>query len=396
MLRTTRNILFFFFAAVFLVSAPLLVLYTAGYRISLNNYRVIETGAIAVSTNPHGASITVDTKVEPNKSPTVIQNVLPQTLPIRLTKNGYIPWEESIQVSGGQTTYVNATLYADAQPEMLATFPKHALTVQSPNARYLIVLTDTGGQTQVSLYDVIVKEQKNLTTLPGAAAGYAVAFSSDTNIFAVTQKGIPVVGFTYNGGNVNRDSLSTILTGSSGVMLTNNGNNVEVRSSKNGDTLLALLPEGTYDVLTADEDFVILRDAKKMITVVSLSGSDVVTLDVPGELWDWLPDAHMLTWSDGIEINVYDAQTKARTFLTRQSELIQNLMWHPEGGAVIFSTASGVTALDLEEHESRVSTLLLTPQGILTAAWIDKSGKNLYAVETVAGVPTLYRRKLLL
>ncbi|MFA5946134.1 MAG: PEGA domain-containing protein [Patescibacteria group bacterium] len=381
----------------FLISAPLLVLYTAGYRISLNNYRVLETGAIAVSTTPKGASITVNEKTASNKSPTVVQNVLPQTVPVRLTKNGYIPWQDSVKVSPGQTTYVTSILYADETAEAVSTFPGAVTAVKSFNGRYIGVIQDktsVDGGTEVSLYDVIVKEEKFLTALPKSASSYTLAFSPETSILVILQDGIPITGFTVNAEQVSTDTLRDALQSSAPVKIIDNGKNVEVRSSKGTNDLLALLPEGTYEVLTADDEYLVLRDSRKTITIVSLSGSNVVTLDVPAQLWAWLPDSHLLAWSDGIEVNTYDAVNRTRTFLTRQSDLIQSLMWHPTGGAVIFGTASRVTSLDLEGHESRVSTPLLISQGSITSAWIDKTGKTLYTLQTVNGVPTLYRRKL--
>ncbi|MFA6591345.1 MAG: PEGA domain-containing protein [Patescibacteria group bacterium] len=397
MRKTTRQLLFYFFAGAFLISAPLLVLYTAGYRISLNNYRVLETGAIAVSTTPKGASITVNEKTASNKSPTVVQNVLPQTVPVRLTKNGYIPWQDSVKVSPGQTTYVTSILYADETAEAVSTFPGAVTAVKSFNGRYIGVIQDktsVDGGTEVSLYDVIVKEEKFLTALPKSASSYTLAFSPETSILVILQDGIPITGFTVNAEQVSTDTLRDALQSSAPVKIIDNGKNVEVRSSKGTNDLLALLPEGTYEVLTADDEYLVLRDSRKTITIVSLSGSNVVTLDVPAQLWAWLPDSHLLAWSDGIEVNTYDAVNRTRTFLTRQSDLIQSLMWHPTGGAVIFGTASRVTSLDLEGHESRVSTPLLISQGSITSAWIDKTGKTLYTLQTVNGVPTLYRRKL--
>jgi len=394
MRKTTRQILFFFFAGAFLISAPLLVLYTAGYRISLNNYRVLETGALAISTTPKGAAITVNAKIATNKSPTVVQNVLPQTVAVRLTKNGYIPWQDSVKVFPGQTTYITSILYADETAEIIKTFPGAVTAVKSSNGRYLGILENANGHAVVKLYDVIVKEEIHLTDLPEPTNAYSLDFSPEASLLVVFQNHLPVTGFTVNAERVAPDTLRNAFQPSAPVKILDNGKNVEVRSSKGTNDLLALLPEGTYEVLIADDEYLVLRDSRKTITIVSLSGSDVITLDVPAELWAWLPDAHLLAWSDGIEVNAYDAVNRSRTFLTRQSDLIQSLVWHPSGGAIIFGTATRVTSLDLEEHESRVSTPLLISQGSITSAWLDKAGKTLYTLQTVNGVTTLYRRKL--
>ncbi|MFA5946945.1 MAG: PEGA domain-containing protein [Patescibacteria group bacterium] len=394
MRKTTRQILFFFFAGAFLVSAPLVVLYTAGYRLSLNNYRVLETGAIATSTSPRGATVLVDAKKESAKTPAVIQNILPHDTRVRFERAGYIPWEQTVPVSAGRTTYVSAVLFADTEPEKFMAFGTGSVFAHSTNGRYLLILNPDMDGTNVTLYDNLTRFAKTLSKLPHATTPYSAAYGESENLFVVSAGGTPVIGFTVNGERVDGNAIPRTGTNAP-VTLVDNGENVEVRPARsNTQTVLALLPKGAYSTVAFDDEFVVLKDERRVLTVVSLAGNNAISLDSPAVTLSWLPDFHLLAWSDGVEVNSYDATTGERTFFTRQSDLITSLAWHPSGSAVLVGTSTHITAIDKEAFNNRVSTLLLDSKSALLDMWLDKAGKNLYIIRNRDGFPTLERRRL--
>lgn len=394
MRKTTRQILFFFFAGAFLVSAPLVVFYTAGYRLSLNNYRVLETGALATSTTPRGATVLVDGKKESAKTPTVVQNILPHDTRVRFERVGYIPWEQTVPVSAGRTTYVSAIIYADAVSERLTSFGVGSVITRSPNGRYLLILDPKMSGVNVTLYDNLIRFSKQLGSLPNPETPYKAYYAEGENLFVITENAVPMVGYTINGERVERGAMDDAGMDSP-VVLLNNGKNIEVRPVRGSNqNVLALLPEGTYTVAAFDDEYVVLKDERRVLTVVALSGNNAVTLDSPAATLSWLPDLHLLAWSDGVEVNSYDATNGEKTFLTRQSELITSLAWHPSGSAVLVGTANHITAIDQHAYNNRVSTLLVDTKDTVLDLWLDRSGKNLYILKNVQGSPTLERRKL--
>jgi WD40 repeat protein len=394
MRKTTRQILFFFFAGAFLVSAPLVVLYTAGYRLSLNNYRVLETGAIATSTSPRGATVLVDAKKESAKTPAVIQNILPHDTRVRFERAGYIPWEQTVPVSAGRTTYVSAVLFANSEPEKFISFGTGSTFAHSTNGRYLLILDPDMDGTNITLYDNLTRFAKKLPKLSHASTPYSAGYEDSENLFVVSTGGTPVVGFTVNGERVDGNTVPQA-GANTPVVLVDNGKNVEIHLARGStQTVLALLPKNIYTTVAFDDEFVVLKDERRVLTVVSLSGNNAVSLDSPAVTLSWLPDFHLLAWSDGIEVNSYDATTGERTFLTRQSDLITSLTWHPSGSAVLVGTSSHITAIDKEAFNNRVSTLLLDSKDVILNMWLDKAGKNLYIIRNVDGSPTLERRKL--
>lgn len=394
MRKTTRQILFFFFAGAFLVSAPLVVLYTAGYRISLNNYRVLETGALATSTSPRGATVIVDGKKDSEKTPTVVQNILPHDTKIRFEKTGYLPWEQTVPVNAGRTSYVSAILYADASSEKMTTFGTDSVVAHSTNGRYLLALDPEPESVTVTLYDDLTRFGKNLGTLPANQQPYSVVYKENDGAFIILSGQEAIKGYSLSGEPLSAPALSQAQT-SSPVILVNNGKNIEVRPTRNGNqNILALLNPGNYTVVAADEEYVVLRDDRRLLTVVSLSGGHAVTLDVPAAVLTWQADLHLLAWSDGIEVNGYDTATGEKTFFARQSNLITTLAWHPSGTAVLVGTVNSVTAIDKEAFNNRVSTLLIDSKDALTDMWLDRTAKTLFILKDIDGLPTLERRKL--
>jgi len=394
MRRTTRQILFFFFAGAFLVSAPLVVLYTAGYRLSLNNYRVLETGAIATSTTPRGATVFADGKKESAKTPAVIQNVLPHDTKVKFEKAGYLPWEQTVPVNAGKTTYVSAIIYADATLEKLIAFEAGSTVARSTNGRYLLVLHPEIGGVGLTLYDDLTRFAKKLPALPASATPYNIVYDESENLFVISKDSLLVQGITVNGEQI--DGKAIPRPGDNiPVSLFDNGKNIEVRPAR-GDiqTVLAILPKGAYSVVAYDDEFVVLKDERNILTVVSLSGGNAVTLASSAVAISWLPDLHLLAWSDGIEVNSYNADTGEKTFFTRQSDFITSLAWHPTGMAVLVGTSNHITAIDREAYNNRVSTLLLESTSQILDMWLDKTAKTLYLLINVDGSPTLERRKL--
>ena len=63
----TRRILYSFFIAIFVIAAPTLVLYTAGFRYDFEYNRIVETGSLVVKSYPQNASIYINGELLENR-----------------------------------------------------------------------------------------------------------------------------------------------------------------------------------------------------------------------------------------------------------------------------------------------------------------------------------------
>jgi hypothetical protein len=305
---SVRRLIFLFFVLVFLVAAPLVVLYTAGYRLNISNQRLQQTGVLAITTFPRGSTIVLNGQGLAQRTPYVIQRIMPNVHDLTLQKKGYHAWQERIRVDEGRTSYVTARLFADSQP---------------------VVLNDTD------------------STL-------ALRSRKDSDL-------------------LNADTAS--------VTLFDNGANVEVRSGAEVDSpLIGLLPLGEYRLLEDDDAYVLLANERDRAFVIARQGGAVVELPTALTAYDWLANEDLLLWTDGTEVNVFEAVSGHKTFITREGQNIVDVAWHPEADSLFVATATTLTAYDRSVHEARATTTLLT-DATLADIWLDTSGKSLYYLE---------------
>jgi hypothetical protein len=102
-----RTALFLLFVFAFLVSAPLVVLYTAGYRYHAGSHKIVETGVLSISSVPRSATVILDGKPLRDRTPLVIDNVLPGPHTVSLKKEGHHDWDSVLDVYSKQTTFID-------------------------------------------------------------------------------------------------------------------------------------------------------------------------------------------------------------------------------------------------------------------------------------------------
>src|SRR3990167_10956256 len=73
-----RRIVYSLFIAAFIVTAPLVIIYTQGYRYNLKHQRLEPTGTLVLSTIPKGATISLNGQVIKFLTPKTLQAVLPE------------------------------------------------------------------------------------------------------------------------------------------------------------------------------------------------------------------------------------------------------------------------------------------------------------------------------
>ena len=92
----------------FLVLTPYIVLYSLGYRIDIQHFKVVATGGIYVKAIPQGATIAIDSNLKNTTglfSPSAFfQNLLPGIHQIQITKDGYYDYQKNLPVQQNQVT----------------------------------------------------------------------------------------------------------------------------------------------------------------------------------------------------------------------------------------------------------------------------------------------------
>lgn len=186
-----RKALFFLFVGIFLVSAPLVVLYTAGYRFNRTNNTVLQTGTLSLASSPRGAEVFVHGENIHDATPAVLQRLSTGTRTVRLEKEGYHAWERTVNVQSGSTTYVTAPLFLNESPVLLAQGGvdwERAQTAHAPQSTELpddILLTSTSSGVEVSRTSL---GSTTLLTLLSADTYTPIAFGEE-DLFLENSKG---------------------------------------------------------------------------------------------------------------------------------------------------------------------------------------------------------------
>ena len=118
MTKRTRTILFLVLGAIFFSLAPLIILYSQGYRFSWNEKQFSKVGAFYLSIIPTRAEVLVNEKSIGKTArvlgTTLTKDLSPGVYSVRVQKQGYHSWEKRLEIFPKQVTEVkHITLLPD-------------------------------------------------------------------------------------------------------------------------------------------------------------------------------------------------------------------------------------------------------------------------------------------
>ena len=99
-----RRIIYLVFIAVFLIIAPIITLYSTGYRYNFKKNKIEKTGILNIDSQPRGALIYLNGQYQ-NKTPARFTNLLPDRYQVKVEKDGYYPWQKDLEVKSNLTTF---------------------------------------------------------------------------------------------------------------------------------------------------------------------------------------------------------------------------------------------------------------------------------------------------
>ncbi|MDD4761611.1 MAG: PEGA domain-containing protein [Candidatus Pacebacteria bacterium] len=112
MTRKVRRLLFYFLFAAFILIGTLVVFYSMGWRVDLDDFTLKQTGGIFIKSRPREIEIEIDgKKIEQRKwllvSGTLIKNLLPKTYEVKISKDGFRNWKNEIPVTAKTVSEIN-------------------------------------------------------------------------------------------------------------------------------------------------------------------------------------------------------------------------------------------------------------------------------------------------
>lgn len=426
----TRVVILVLFIVGFLITAPLLVLYTAGYRYSFNTGSIVQTGLFYFTTIPKSALVSLDDK-ERIRTPDFVKNLVPGEYNITISKTGYHDWQKTLPVTSRETTFVEeVVLFLASSPANLISTDLTGAVVDPTGSR--IAFTSTvPSWTEVWSYDPTSSEQALLYRIPTDETELEpeIEWSSDGERLLIKYQVEAVkefvlvdkIGFgrtimsglteeeimdawwhpdephsvffnSENGTFVYRipgqsltqiydqPELATLIEGQPVIIETNDSRTSVFRYINNNAEIVAYLPLGTYELIPAADPYLLLHETKKdkLILINTTAGNDPILLNVDGTGLQWAPDGSgRLLYFNNFEVHIYSPDTHYDELITRVGETITGATWHPLGNAILISKQNVIQAAELDSRDQR-NIIDLATGSDLANVWIEKTGRRAY------------------
>ncbi len=159
----TRRLIYSVFMLIFLIAAPILILYAAGYRYSFKKNKFQKTGAIFAETEPKGAAIFIEDEKYQDKTTAQINNLLSGEYLIRLEKDDYYPWQKKLNIEPEKVTFIKKLVLFKKNTLPIIMLEKPALaSLPSPDSQNLISVIFANNQQELWLTALARQESSAL------------------------------------------------------------------------------------------------------------------------------------------------------------------------------------------------------------------------------------------
>ncbi|PLX27883.1 hypothetical protein C0583_01440 [Candidatus Parcubacteria bacterium] len=440
-----RKILYFTFLLAFFIITPTLIFYALGYNLD-SGFKIQKSGILVIDTEPNGAKIYINDEAAQKlwgkiikdessyiKTPAKIKGISPGEYEIRVELEGRWSWEKKLEIKPGQTTFAeDIYLFKNDESSFVSNLSINDIYI-SPDNRYMANRTEN----TIKLYNLDNNTQnefllnKDIYQDIGAWSYNSKKFlysnfffkvnewEEAQNISDIISDNSEYIAWDYNNSNNlyfylnGKLFLYSFSNNSTQELLENNyiqsfiiKNNYIYIIEKNGskNTLKVLdqntlnlvastdLPYSDYEFIKIDHRLINLIDSKHQILYLIDPFSNIRPLiDVLYgiEYLDWVYDEKMI-FSNGHEIWLFSLDNLEKKLLTRISEKITDLKWHPSDNYILFSTVEGVYILELDNREKRSITKIINTTGIEEMI-LNKKGNILYYTTTAEDKKTLYK-----
>lgn len=128
MSKKQRRIIFYICILIFIISSPLIILYSFGWRVDFKNFKLLPSGALYLKTNQTNIKVYLDNKLKkeggnlPIFNSIFIKNLAPRVYDVKIEKNDYLIWKKRLKIEPELVTEAaNIILIPkDIKPEIIA------------------------------------------------------------------------------------------------------------------------------------------------------------------------------------------------------------------------------------------------------------------------------------
>lgn len=427
----SRWVIYFVFLFIFLITTPLILLYTAGFRYNIQKGRVQKTGIIIVSTAPRKAQIFLNDKFYELKStPAEIKNILPGDYEIKIQKEGYHSWSKKLPVYENTTTFAEKIiLWLNTKPTIINSSEAKLWTLSSDkqkvifvnNENYIYSLTlDDGsfkhlGNLNGEAHKIIVSEGKkfiveytnngkkyfaiyssseNENSKPLTLSDYSLIkwpTNTDSYLLGLSEKSIwkidPISGAKQA---ISNDTVDDFFISGSDFYYLKDKQVFKKQESQTNTKSIGQVENNNYNFLKEQGNNIILSNGSA-IAIIDKNGNKK-TVEINAKKIDWINSELFLYYSD-FEISLYNINKAESKIITRLSQPIKKALWHPLGRHIIFAYGNKIDIIEIDDRELRNVTTLGSD---IEADFLEttRNGKDIYFSGTWEGQKAIYKMNL--
>ncbi|MDD5506553.1 MAG: PEGA domain-containing protein, partial [Candidatus Omnitrophica bacterium] len=234
MLKKIRRTVFYTFVGIYLILAPLVILYAFGYIFNPANLKIIRTGIIYLSSAPAGASVYFGKSRYTKTTPVALRDLLPGKYTIRLSLNKYEPWIQNIKVAPGKATVFDRILLTPLERKaMTLTTKSYSSLIPLPGTDFIIL---SGGQ---KFRDYSVFDCVNEKYLPIFSEDSLLAETKVLHIYTIPQSPAFIIeGYLHgdkiyvwckpNNGNIEIENITSLFPQKPLGITWNNGHTTHI------------------------------------------------------------------------------------------------------------------------------------------------------------------------
>lgn len=436
-----RRFIYLTFIAIFLITVPILILYTGGYRYNFLKHKIEQVGVLFLNVKPKTARIWINDNPTSGKRPLRLADLRPNLYSVKVEKDDYHSWQKNLEVKSKTSTLAfDIVLFKQNLPLIIAPnkeINSFALSPQEDRLAYLssgiIWLKDLKNDRDIPLYqgsstsanvsfvwspdaaNLLIKEKNVFSILKIAQPKKNLNLNETTKINFSEVKWSAVYNRLYGMANndlyeIDLEDNSTkrldsqirtfaVLDGS--LFLTKNvrGETLIYKDSPlvffDRLSLISALPLADYSLLEKRNNYLSLIEKDGGIFLLNLSNGQQSFLRLQGNFATWGQGTKndYLYYHNDSEVWIFDPKIKKSYMLDRFDNNLKQISPLKNIPYYLILNNQKISVGELDDRDKRQNIVLFSGQEIKNFT-VDKEGENIYFLDKMKGESRLFKLEI--
>lgn len=433
-----RRLIYLIFIVVFLIVAPIIIMYTAGYRYNFQKGKVEQVGVLFINVLPKDAQIFINNELQKTTRPLRLSDLRPNYYDVKITKDNYYDWEKNLEVKNKASTLAyDIILFKKNSPIKMADGSIQTAAV-SPAGDLLVFVNAEGVWKKDIAKDtlqiiwskqnldtekitwseneekIILKTKENNfyiidisgTTEPLYLNGLVVSIqktffdSAASNVLVLSNNAIYKVALDNKKSEKILNGVQDFQVISGIIYLIKNDpqNSLVYKYNSlgffNNTTLLGKLPLGNYQLQELKNNLLTVQGQNQIYLIDISSGQGpILTLSGEKSLWGEGTKNNFLYYLDKAEVWIFDPTINKNYMLNRFDKDIEDVFPVYNAPYFILKVGQDIYLSELDDRDKRQNYTLFQGRDIRNLQ-LDKEGKNIYFLDRLKNGYELFKLEI--